>query len=90
MKKFMQLTASTALMAVISLLPIPASAGDCSDKSKSVCSNNASCSWVSGYTTKVGTRVKSYCRAKPGKSLKKNNKKDKKRRSKKKKKDSNK
>jgi hypothetical protein len=47
----------------------PALAGNsCKGLSKSTCEGSASCSWVSGYTTKDGAKVSAYCRAKARKS----------------------
>ncbi len=43
----------------------------CKGLSKSQCSRNDGCTWVDGYTTKKGTKVKSYCRTSPGKGKKK-------------------
>lgn len=43
----------------------------CKGMEKNVCAKNDSCSWVDGYKTKTGTKVKSHCRKKPKKSAKK-------------------
>lgn len=60
-----------ALMAIglaFTLQASPAAAqSSCQGSSKSKCEGSSSCSWVSGYKTKAGTSVKSYCRANPGK-----------------------
>ena len=72
MTKVILKTVAIVLTIFISLLPIQADAVDCSGKSKSSCSSSTSCSWVSGYTTKVGTQVKAYCRARPGKRTARN------------------
>lgn len=46
----------------------PAAAqSSCQGQSKGQCESSSSCGWVSGYKTKAGASVKSYCRAKPGK-----------------------
>ncbi len=42
-------------------------ASACKELPKSRCAAKAGCSWVNSYTTKTGTKVKGYCRAKPGK-----------------------
>ena len=42
-------------------------ASSCKGLTKTKCSSKSSCSWVDSYKTKTGTRVKGYCRAKPGK-----------------------
>lgn len=47
----------------------------CKGMEKNVCAKNDSCSWVDGYKTKTGTKVKSHCRKKPKKSAKKSIKK---------------
>lgn len=47
----------------------------CKGMEKNVCAKNDSCSWVDGYKTKTGTKVKSHCRKKPKKSAKKATKK---------------
>ena len=43
-------------------------ANACKGLSQSKCGSSSSCSWVDGYTTKKGTKVSSYCRAKSSKS----------------------
>jgi len=58
------------LIALIVLLALSTNnvfAAECKGKSKSSCSSNSSCTWVSGYTKQDGKNVKGYCRAK-GKS----------------------
>lgn len=42
-------------------------AAQCKGMSKSACSAKGSCSWVESYKTKKGTKVKAFCRSKPGK-----------------------
>jgi len=42
-------------------------ASPCKGLSKTRCGTQSGCSWVDSYKTKSGTRVKGYCRAKPGK-----------------------
>ncbi len=45
-------------------------ASPCKGLSKTKCSSKPTCSWVEAYKTKSGTRVNSYCRARPGKGEK--------------------
>jgi len=47
-----------------------ASASACQGLGKSTCTGKKDCTWVGGYTTKEGSKVKSYCRSK-GKAQKK-------------------
>ncbi len=42
----------------------------CKGMEKNVCAKNDSCSWVDGYKTKKGSKVKAHCRKKPGKAKK--------------------
>ncbi len=42
-------------------------AKECKGMSKSTCSSATSCTWVSGYKTKTGSTIASYCRNKAGK-----------------------
>ena len=42
-----------------------AQAQACRDKENSACSQDSSCSWVSGYTRSDGAKVSAFCRAKP-------------------------
>lgn len=45
-------------------LSFPAhSASPCKGLEESACKDNASCTWVSGYTTKNGNAVSAYCRS---------------------------
>lgn len=39
------------------------SASACKGLEESACKGNASCTWVSGYTTKNGNTVSAYCRS---------------------------
>lgn len=47
------------------------STSPCQGLTKTKCKSNKGCLWVEGYTTKEGTKVKSYCRLKPSKDDKK-------------------
>ena len=45
-------------------VPLAANAASaCKGLEESVCKGNASCTWVSGYTTKNGNTVSAYCRS---------------------------
>lgn len=60
--------ALTAIGLAFALHAAPATAQNtCKGLAKSKCESSSSCSWVSGYKTKSGTAVKSYCRTSPGK-----------------------
>ena len=54
---------------VIGLSALLASAGvhaaQCKGLSQSQCGSTSDCTWVNSYTTKSGTKVAAYCRAKP-------------------------
>jgi len=50
--------------ALIAFSTSNAVAAECNGKSKSSCSSDKSCTYVSGYNKKDGTKVKGYCRAK--------------------------
>ncbi|CCQ75577.1 exported protein of unknown function [Magnetospira sp. QH-2] len=51
------------------LAPQPAEAANsaCKGLSSSACGSKSACTWVDGYTTKKGTKVSAYCRAKGSK-----------------------
>ena len=53
-------------------------AASCKEMSQSKCDKSDSCSWVNGYKTKSGTKVKGYCRNKAKSSSDSKDKKDKK------------
>lgn len=52
------------LIALLALGTNNAVAAGCKGKSKSSCSSDSSCTWVSGYTKQDGSKVKGYCRTK--------------------------
>lgn len=41
-------------------------ASQCKGKTENLCADDASCSWVAGYTRKDGRAVSSHCRLKRG------------------------
>jgi len=51
-------------------LPAKEAASECKGLIQTECEANSNCVWVKGYTTKKGTKVKSYCRSKPKKKEK--------------------
>ncbi len=46
---------------------LQAAPNDCKALSEKPCGKSDTCSWIKGYTTKSGTKVKAYCRNKPKK-----------------------
>jgi hypothetical protein len=56
------------------VLSFPAhSDSSCKGLEESACKGNASCTWVSGYTTKNGNTVSAYCRKAGGQSKQSHN-----------------
>lgn len=57
-----------AAAAIVGLSGMPSvQAADCKGMSESKCTDSGSCTWVSGYKTKSGKEVASYCRNKSSK-----------------------
>jgi len=69
LKKIWTISSSAVLVLFLGLILNTAAFGasSCKGLTKTKCSGKSSCSWVDSYKTKNGTRVKGYCRAKPGK-----------------------
>ena len=57
-----------SLVSVLGLSFPAHSASPCKGLEESACKDNASCTWVSGYTTKNGNAVSAYCRKSGSKS----------------------
>ncbi|HFC52900.1 MAG TPA: chromosome partitioning protein ParB [Gammaproteobacteria bacterium] len=58
---------AAAFILALALSAPAVGASPCKGLTKGRCTAKASCSWVDSYKTKNGTRVKGYCRSKPGK-----------------------
>ncbi len=57
-----------SLVSLLGLSLSAHSASACKGLEESACKGNASCTWVSGYTTKNGNTVSAYCRSAGGQS----------------------
>lgn len=63
--KFLAIALGVLLTAVFAG---PSTAAECKGMGQSKCEAASRCSWIKGYATKTGTKVKGYCRSKPSKS----------------------
>ncbi len=64
LKGFSRSLYTYSLITVLGLASAPAfSASACKGLDEASCKQNASCSWISSYTTKNGNTISAYCRS---------------------------